>query len=39
MNEDLNTDINNLEPANVTILNLLRAGFHLEHEPFFRGVL
>ena len=29
MNEDLNTDINNLEPANVTILQLLRAGFKL----------
>ena len=39
MNEDLNTDINNLEPANVTILQLLRAGFKLEDEPFFRGVL
>jgi RNA-dependent RNA polymerase len=39
MNEDLNTDINNLEPANVTILHLLRAGFKLEEEPFFRGVL
>lgn len=39
MNEDLNTDINNLEPANITILHLLRAGFKLENEPFFRGVL
>ena len=39
MNEDLNTDISNLEPANVTILHLLRAGFKLEQEPFFRGVL
>lgn len=39
MNEDLNTDISNLEPANVTILQLLRAGFKLEEEPFFRGVL
>lgn len=39
MNEDLNTDISNLEPANVTILHLLRAGFKLEEEPFFRGVL
>jgi RNA-dependent RNA polymerase len=39
MNEDLNTDINNLEPANVTILHWLRAGFKLEEEPFFRGVL
>ena len=39
MNEDLNTDINNLEPANATILQLLRAGFKLEEEPFFRGVL
>jgi len=29
MNEDLNTDINNLEPANMTILQLLRAGFKL----------
>lgn len=29
MNEDLNTDINNLEPANITILHLLRAGFLL----------
>jgi len=35
----LNEDINNLEPANVTILQLLRAGFRLEEEPFFRGVL
>jgi len=39
MNEDLNTDINNLEPANITILHMLRAGFQLESEPFFRGVL
>ena len=39
MNEDLNTDINNLEPANATILQLLKAGFKLEEEPFFRGVL
>lgn len=39
MNEELNTDINNLEPANITILHLLRAGFLLEEEPFFRGVL
>ena len=39
MNDELNTDINNLEPANVTILHLLRAGFKLEDEPFFRGVL
>lgn len=29
MNEDLSGDINNLEPANVTILQLLRAGFKL----------
>ena len=29
MNEDLNTDISNLEPANITILHLLRAGFKL----------
>jgi hypothetical protein len=39
MNEDLNSDLSNLEPANVTILHLLRAGFRLENEPFFRGVL
>jgi len=39
MNEELNTDICILEPANVTILHLLRAGFRLEDEPFFRGVL
>ncbi len=39
MNEDLNTEINNLEPANKTILSLVRAGFDLESEPFFRGVL
>jgi RNA-dependent RNA polymerase len=29
MNEDLNTEINNLEPANKTILSLVRAGFDL----------
>jgi hypothetical protein len=29
MNEDLHTDINNLEPANITILHMLRAGFQL----------
>ena len=39
INEDFSGDINNLEPANVTILQLLRAGFKLEEEPFFRGVL
>ncbi len=27
MNDDLNTDVNNLEPANKTILSLVRAGF------------
>lgn len=36
---DMNTDINNLEPATKTILSLLNAGFALEKEPFFRGVL
>jgi RNA-dependent RNA polymerase len=30
MNDDLNTEINNLEPANKTILQLVRAGFELE---------
>lgn len=39
LGDDLNTDINNLEPANKTILSLLNAGFQLEKEPFFRGVL
>lgn len=29
MNDDLNCDINNLEPANQTILQLIRAGFSL----------
>ena len=29
MSEDLNNDINNLEPANKTILSLLNAGFEL----------
>lgn len=29
MNDDLNTEINNLEPANKTILSLVRAGFQL----------
>lgn len=39
LGDDLNNDINNLEPANKTILSLLNAGFELEKEPFFRGVL
>lgn len=39
LGDDLNTQINNLEPANKTILSLLNAGFVLEKEPFFRGVL
>lgn len=30
LNDDLNTEINNLEPANKTILDLLKAGFMLE---------
>lgn len=29
LNDDLNTEINNLEPANKTILDLLKAGFVL----------
>ena len=39
MGDDVNNDINNLESANKTILDLLKAGFVLEQEPFFRGVL
>jgi RNA-dependent RNA polymerase len=39
IHSDISSDINYLEPANVTILQLLRAGFRLEEEPFFRGVL
>ena len=31
MNDDLNTEINNLEPANQTILKLIQAGFILEN--------
>ena len=39
LGSDLNNEVNNLESANKTILELLRAGFELEKEPFFRGVL
>lgn len=39
MGDDIHNDINNLEPATKTILSLLNAGFELEKEPFFRGVL
>lgn len=39
MGDDIHNDINNLEPATKTILSLLNAGFELENEPFFRGVL
>ena len=39
MSNDLNNEVNNLEAANKIILDLLKAGFELEKEPFFRGVL
>lgn len=39
LGDDINLDINNIEPANKTILSLLNAGFELEKEPFFRGIL
>lgn len=38
-NDEYNESLFNLDPANKIILNLMEAGFNLDEEPFFRGVM
>lgn len=39
VNDEHNENLFNLDPANKIIMNLIEAGFNLDEEPFFRGVM